>query len=242
MRTTTIPSMMESLSRNYSRNNDYASLFEIGKIYIPEEDPTELPEEKNIVTIGLYGAVDYFNLKGVVENILSGLGIDNWKLKRQEENPTFHPGRTAELYIKKDYVGTLGEIHPDVQDNYDIEERCYIAELNLDVLYKYANVQKEYSQLPKFPAVTRDIAVIVDDTVLVQEIENIIKNGGGNILESIHLFDVYKGKQIPEGKKSIAYSIVYRNAQRTLKDSEVNKVHDKIVRTLEHKLGAQLRD
>ncbi|KGO15692.1 phenylalanyl-tRNA synthetase subunit beta [Clostridium botulinum] len=242
MRTTTIPSMMEALSRNYSRNNDYASLFEIGKIYIPKEDSTELPEEKNIVTIGLYGAVDYFNLKGIVENMLGGLGIDNYKLKRQEENPTFHPGRTAELYIKKDYVGILGEIHPDVQDNYDIEERCYVAELNLDVLYKHSNVKKEYSQLPKFPAVTRDIAVIVDDTVLVQEIENIIKNGGGNILESIHLFDVYKGKQIPEGKKSIAYSIVYRNAQRTLKDSEVNKVHDKIVRTLEHKLGAQLRD
>ncbi|MDS1003596.1 phenylalanine--tRNA ligase subunit beta [Clostridium sporogenes] len=242
MRTTTIPSIMEALSRNYSRNNDYASLFEIGKIYIPKEDTKELPEEKNTLTIGLYGVVDYFNLKGIVENILDGLGIENWKLKRQEENPTFHPGRTAELYIKKDYVGTLGEIHPDVQDNYDIEERCYVSELNLDVLYKHANVKKEYTELPKFPAVTRDIAVIIDDTVLVQEIENIIKNGGGNILESIHLFDVYKGKQIPEGKKSIAYSIVYRNSQRTLKDSEVNKVHDKIVRTLEHKLGAQLRD
>ncbi|NFN88120.1 phenylalanine--tRNA ligase subunit beta [Clostridium sporogenes] len=242
MRTTTIPSMMEALSRNYSRNNDYASLFEIGKIYIPKEDTKELPEEKNTLTIGLYGAVDYFNLKGIVENILDGLGIENWKLKRQEENPTFHPGRTAELYIKKDYVGILGEIHPNVQDNYDIEERCYAAGLNLDVLYKHANVKKEYRELPKFPAVTRDIAVIIDDTVLVQEIENIIKNGGGNILESIHLFDVYKGKQIPEGKKSIAYSIVYRNSQRTLKDSEVNKVHDKIVRTLEHKLGAQLRD
>lgn len=242
MRTTTIPSIMEALSRNYSRNNDYASLFEIGKIYIPKEDTKELPEEKNTLTIGLYGVVDYFNLKGIVENILDGLGIENWKLKRQEENPTFHPGRTAELYIKKDYVGTLGEIHPDIQDNYDIEERCYVSELNLDVLYKNANVKKEYRELPKFPAVTRDIAVIIDDTVLVQEIENIIKNGGGNILESIHLFDVYKGKQIPEGKKSIAYSIVYRNSQRTLKDSEVNKVHDKIVRTLEHKLGAQLRD
>ncbi|MCR1935362.1 phenylalanine--tRNA ligase subunit beta [Clostridium tepidum] len=242
MRTTTIPSMMEALSRNYSRNNDYASLFEIGKVYIPKEDPTELPEEKNTLTIGLYGSVDYFNLKGIVENILDGLGVNNWKLKRQEENYTFHPGRTAELYIKKDYVGILGEIHPDVQDNYDIEERCYVAELNLDVLYKYANVKRKYKELPKFPAVTRDIAVIVDDTVLVQEIENIIKNCGGNILESIHLFDVYKGKQIPEGKKSIAYSIVYRNSQRTLKDSEVNKVHDKIVRTLEYKLGAQLRD
>ncbi|WP_251860942.1 phenylalanine--tRNA ligase subunit beta [Clostridium sp. Marseille-Q2269] len=242
MRTTTIPSMMEALSRNYSRNNDYASLFEIGKIYIPTEDPTELPEEKNIVTIGLYGNVDYFNLKGIAENILNALGIDNWKLKRQEENYAFHPGRTAELYINKNYVGTLGEIHPDVQDNYDMDERCYIAELNLDVLYKHANVKKEYRHLPKFPAVTRDIAVIVDDTVLVQEIENIIKNGGGNIFESMKLFDVYKGKQIPEGKKSVAYSIVYRNAERTLKDSEVNKVHDKIVRTLEHKLGAQLRD
>ncbi|NEZ47732.1 phenylalanine--tRNA ligase subunit beta [Clostridium niameyense] len=241
MRTTTIPSMMEALARNYSRNNDYAALFEIGKIYIPNEDANKLPEEKNILTIGLYGNVDYYNLKGIVENVLEVFGIENYKLKREEENPTFHPGRTAILNIKKKYVGILGEVHPDVEDNYDIEERCYIAELNLDELYKQSNLKKEYKPLPKFPAVTRDLAVIVDEEVMVQEIENIIKNQGGNILESFTLFDVYTGKQIPEGKKSIAYSIIYRRIDKTLKDEEVNKVHNKIVRTLENRLGAQLR-
>ena len=135
----------------------------------------------------------------------------------------------------------VGEIHPSVSENYEVEQRCYIAELNLDILYKYADLNKKYKALPKFPAVTRDIALIVDDEVLVQDIEDVIVKQGGNILESAKLFDVYKGKQIAEGKKSIAYAIVYRREDKTLTDEEVNKVHEKILRSLEHKLGAELR-
>lgn len=241
MRTTTIPSMMESLARNYSRNNEAARLFEIGKVYIPNEDPNKLPEERNLVTIGLYGGVDYFNLKGVVENVLDSLGIEKFSFKRESENPSFHPGKTAAIYIKKDLVGILGEVHPDAADNYGVDERCYITELNLDVLYSYANLDKKYKALPKFPAVTRDMAILVDDSVLVQDIEDIMWKQGGNIVESIKLFDVYKGAQVPAGKKSIAYSMIYRLERKTLTDAEVNKVHDKIVRTLENRLGAQLR-
>jgi phenylalanyl-tRNA synthetase beta chain len=241
MRTTTIPSMMEALGRNYSRNNQCARLFEMGKVYIPTEDGNKLPEERNIVTVGLYGDVDYLHIKGVVENILENLGIDKFSFKRESENPSFHPGKTASLYIKKDLVGILGEVHPDTAENYEVDERCYIAELNLDVLYKCSNMDKKYKSLPKFPAVTRDMAVLVDDSVLVQDIEDIMYKQGGNLVESIKLFDVYKGEQIPEGKKSIAYALIYRVENRTLTDNEVNKVHDKIVRTLENRLGAQLR-
>lgn len=241
MRTTTIASMMESLSRNYSRNNDEARLFEIGKVYIPNENPDKLPEERNILTIGMYGKVDYLDLKGVVENVLDALGIKSAAFKRESENTTFHPGKTSNLYIKRELVGVVGEIHPTVSENYEVEERCYVAELNLDILYKYADLNKKYKALPRFPAVTRDIALIVEDAILVQDIEDIIVKQGGNIVESAKLFDVYKGKQIAEGKKNVAYAIVYRREDRTLIDEEVNKVHEKILRSLEHKLGAELR-
>lgn len=241
MRTTTIPSMMESLSRNYSRSNDYVRLFEIGKIYIPGDDSSKLPDEKNILTVGMYGTADYFTLKGVVENLLDAFGIEKFSFKRETQNPTFHPGRTADLYIRKQKVGVVGEIHPDVMDNYGVGERCYIAEINLDLIYKYSSGDKKYRPLPKFPAVSRDISMVVDKDVPVQDIENIIKNNSGKILDSIKLFDVYTGKQIDEGKKSIAYAINYRLDSRTLTDEEVNKVHDKILKALENKFDAKLR-
>ena len=241
MRTTTLPSMMECLGRNYSRNNDEARLFEIGKVYIPNLDNTALPEERNIVSIGMYGKLDYFDLKGVVENIISTLGIKGATFIRESENSSYHPGKTAALYVNKKYVGVLGEVHPDVTDNYGLNENCYVAELNLDILYAASDLVKKYKALPKFPAVSRDMALLVDDAILAAQIEEIIIKQGGSILEKVNLFDVYKGKQIAEGKKSIAYSIVYRHEERTLKDEEVNKVHDKILRTLEIRLGAQLR-
>lgn len=241
MRTTSIPSMMEALARNYSRNNSEVRLFEIGKVYIPNEDSSKLPQEKNIITIGMYGNVDYFDLKGLVENILDTLGINNPSFQRESNNPTFHPGKTAALYVKKDLVGTLGEIHPDVSENYGVEERCYIAVLNLDMLINLSNMDKSYKPLPKYPAVTRDLAIIVDEDILVQQIEDIIRKQGSNMIESVVLFDVYKGSQIAEGKKSVAYSLTYRLDHKTLTDAEVNKVHDKIIRSLEHMLGAVLR-
>lgn len=241
MRTTTIPSMMDSLSRNYSRNNDYARLFEIGKIYIPNEDKNVLPTEKNVLTMGMYGNVDYLDLKGVVENVLEVLGFSKMSFERESENPSYHPGKTAKLYVNRKFVGTLGEIHPDVTEKYGLDESAFVCELDLDVLYEEANVVRKYKALPKFPAVTRDIALIVDDEILVQEIEDIIKRQGKNMIEKVTLFDVYKGKQIEEGKKSIAYSITYRLPNKTLTDKEVNKVHDKILKTLEYKIGAELR-
>lgn len=241
MRTTTIGSMMESLARNYNRNNEIAALYEVGRVYIKNEDENKIPEERNILTIGMYGAGDFLELKGVVENVLEHLGIENAVYARESENPTFHPGKTAALKLRNKAVGVFGEIHPDVAENYGLDERCFVAEINLDKVFECAKLDKKYSQLPKFPAVTRDLAVLVDDLVLVQEIEEIIKRQGGNILESAKLFDIYKGSQIPEGKKSVAYALVYRNAERTLTDSDVNKVHEKILRTLENKLGAELR-
>lgn len=240
MRTTAIPSIMEALSRNYARNNEEVKLFELGKIYLPNADISKLPDERNILTIGLYGKVDYFDLKGVVENVLNALGITHVSFVRESSNASFHPGKTANLLIRKEVVGTLGEIHPDVQDNYGIDEKCYIAEINLDILYREAVMEKKYKSLPKFPSMSRDIALLVDDEILSSQIEEIIIKQGGSLVENIKLFDVYKGKQVPEGKKSMAYSIVYR-ANKTLTDNEVNKVHDKILRSLEYNLGAQLR-
>ncbi|AOR23969.1 phenylalanine--tRNA ligase subunit beta [Clostridium taeniosporum] len=241
MRTTTIPSMMECLGRNYSRNNDYVRLFEMAKVYIKNEDETKIPTERNILTIGMYGDCDYLDLKGAVENIVEGLGIKNSKYERESENVSYHPGKTAKLVIGKNVAGTLGEVHLDVTENYGIDVPCFIAELNLDVLYESADMDRKYKALPKFPAVTRDIALLVDDSILVQEIEDCIRKAGGNLVEKVELFDIYKGKQIPDGKKSIAYAIAYR-ADKTLTDKEVNKVHDKILRALEYKLGATLRD
>ncbi|MBE6048316.1 MAG: phenylalanine--tRNA ligase subunit beta [Clostridium sp.] len=241
MRTSTYPSIMESLSRNYSRSNEYARLFEIGKVYLKNEDENKLPTEKNVLSIGMYGNCDFLDLKGVVENVLDRLGVAKAKFVRESENPTFHPGKTASITLRGKNVGTFGEIHPDVEENYDLETRCYVAELDLDALYEAANVKRSYTPIPKFPAATRDIAILVDDEVLVGEIEDIIKRTGGQLVEKVSLFDIYKGAQIPEGKKSVAYAIVYRDHKKSLTDKDVNKVHDKILKNLENKLGAELR-
>ena len=241
MRTTTLPSMMESLGRNYSRNNDYVRLFEIGRVYLPNEDEKQLPIEKNVLTIGIYGECDYLDLKGIVENVIDGLGIAKAKYVRESENPSYHPGKTAALMVRNKKVGVFGEVHPDVIENYGIDVDCYVAELDLDALFEASTTVKTYKPLPKFPAVTRDIALLCDDSILVAEIEETIRKAGGNLVEKVQLFDIYKGAQIPEGKKSIAYAIAYRDEKKTLEDKDISKVHDKILKALEYKLGAVLR-
>lgn len=241
MRTSTLPSIMESLGRNNSRNNEYVRLFEIGKVYIPNEDETQLPTEKNILTIGIYGNCDYLDLKGIVENVVDGLGITKAKYVRESDNLSYHPGKTAALMVRNKKAGVLGEIHPDVTENFGVDVDCYVAELDLDLLFEAATVVKSYKPLPKFPAVTRDIALLCDDSILVQEIEETIRKAGGNLVEKVQLFDIYKGAQIPEGKKSIAYAIAYRDEKKTLEDKDITKVHNKILQALEHKLGAVLR-
>ncbi len=241
MRTSTLPSMMDCLGRNYARSNDYVRLFEIGKVYIKNEVETELPTEKNILTLGMYGKCDFLDLKGVVENVLDRLGIKKAKFVRESENPTFHPGKTAALQLRGKQIGVFGEIHPDVEEEYGLDTPCYIAELDLDALYEAADTKKVYTPIPKFPAATRDIAILVDDSVLAGDIEETIRKAGGALVEKVNLFDIYKGAQIEEGKKSMAYAIVYRDLKKSLRDEDVNKVHDKILKSLEYKLGAQLR-
>lgn len=242
MRTTLIPSMLEVISRNYSKKTESAGFYEMGRVYLPLENETsKLPEEKNRLIIGLYGGFDFYDIKGYVELLLEGLGIRKYEFVRETDNPTFHPGRTAKLMIRKKDVGVLGEIHPDVLERYDIPVGTYVCELDFDEIVAMADLDKHFKNLPKYPAVERDMALLIDKNVMVSEIEHIIRQKGGNLIENTKLFDVYEGKQIPEGKKSVAYSIVYRAEDRTLKDEEVNRVHNSIINELESKLGAQLR-
>lgn len=242
MRTTLIPNMLDILSRNYNYGVKECFLYEIGNIFIPKELPlNELPKEEKTLSIGMYGNVDFYDLKEVVVTLLERLGIKDLEYIKEDKNPTFHPNRTGNLLLKREKIGVLGEIHMDVLENYDIETRVYIAQLNFDTIVKEAILEKKYRPLPKYPAILRDIAVVVDSNVLVGDLEKIILENGEGLVEKVELFDVYEGKQIDEGKKSIAFSIVYRSFERTLKDEEVNIVHQRIIEDLENRLDAKLR-
>lgn len=241
MRTTTISSMLDILSRNYNYRNASARLFEIGKVFIPTESG-KLPDEPYKITLGMYGDnVDFFDIKGICEELMSGLHVSRVKYTAVTDNPTFHPGRCAKIAAGGKTLGIIGEIHPSVCRKYGIETPVYIGELDFENIFLNMDKDIKFKELPKYPAVTRDIAMLVDKTVPVADIEEIVKKASGKLLESITLFDVYEGEQIPEGKKSVAYNAVYRALDRSLTGDEVQKVFDKAVKNLEHQLGAQLR-
>jgi len=241
MRTTTLSSMMEILARNYNQRNEDAKLFEIAKIYEPIEGEP-LPKETNIVTIGAYGDGDFYALKSSVEELFDILGITDYKFRPETENPSFHGGRCASVYIGGKKAGHIGQAHPMVVKNYGMDCACYLAEISFDAIFENASAVKTYKKLPKYPAVSRDIAMLVDDEVLAGDIYDIIAKAGGKLLTDITLFDVYKGTQIPEGKKSMAYSVTLRAEDRTLTEEEINKVMGKILRSLEANAGAKLRE
>jgi len=245
MRTTTLNSMLNCLSLNYNRRNTDAALFEVGKVYIPKSLPLiELPEEEPILTIGMYGSkIDFYDVKGVCEELFSVLSMTE-KIEFCPLNKLsyMHPGRCAEIKIENDSIGFVGEVHPDILDNYNIGIKAYIAVINIDDLYKNACFDRTYKPLPKFPDSQRDISMLVKDDITVKDIEKIIKEKGGKFLEKIQLFDVYKGKQIKDGFKSVAYNITFRANDKTLTDDEVNTTMKKILKTLEEKLNVQLRD
>ena len=240
MRTTALASMMDVLARNENFKTEKARLFEIGKIYLPKEDEL-LPEEKHVLTLGMYGDCDFYDLKGAIELVLDNLGIAKFTVMPDTENPTFHPGRCASLTVAGKVVGTFGQVHPVVCENYDMSNEVYVAELDFDALISAANTEKTYKKLPKFPSTQRDLALIADDSILAAQIEEIIKKKSGNIFESLTLFDVYKGKQVEEGKKSMAYSVVFRTEEKTLTDEDVNPVIESILSELSKKLGVTLR-
>ncbi|HHW31809.1 MAG TPA: phenylalanine--tRNA ligase subunit beta [Clostridiaceae bacterium] len=243
MRTTTIPDMLEIISRNFNRKVPEGKFFDTSYVYIPEGiESGKLPRENMVLTIGLYGNLDFFDLKGIAQELFDVLGINNVEYLPEKDNPTFHPGRTARILLNGENIGVIGEIHPDVAQEYEAPDRTYIGVIEVEPLIKYADLGRDYRPLPKYPAVTRDIALLIKDEVLVIEIENIIRKYSGAILEEITLFDVYKGKQVPEGMKSVAYSISFRSEDRTLTDEEVNAVMKDILKQLEIKLGAKLRE
>lgn len=240
MRTTLIPSVMGTLALNHARRNDSAKIYELANVYIPVEGE-KLPDEHKNITIGMYGGCDFYDMKGIVEELLDALKIKDADYVPETENTTFHPGRCANLVKDGKKIGVFGEVHPTVSKNFGMDTRVYICELDLNTLISFYSDSVKYKQLPKYPAVSRDIAMLIDDNINVSKIEKIIKKNAGNILEGYTLFDVYKGSQIPEGKKSVAYSVTFRADDRTLTDDEISAVFDKILAGLKEQLGAELR-
>ena len=241
MRTTMLASMLETLSYNYNRKNEEARLFEISKAYIPTEKG-QLPNEPEKLAIGMYGKdMDFFDLKGAVEEIIDGLNIKNITWKPLTTCPTLHPGRSAALMVGDKQIGILGQVHPTVCKNFDMDKNCFVAEIDVLPLFENVDENIKYKALPKFPAAERDIAVLVDKTALVGDLEATIAKASGALLENIKLFDVYEGDRIPEDKKSVAFAISFRAADRSLTSEEVNKVFNKIVKDLQFKNNAQLR-
>lgn len=251
MRTTTIPDMLNVISRNYNRRVPEGRLFELSYVYRASEkrdsavkgiDESNLPREVQLLTLGMYGKVDFYDLKGTVEELFSALGIVDYTFERETDNGTYHPNRTAAIIVGGKKAGTIGEVHPDVQENFEIGTKAYVGTIEIEVLMENCGKVPQYKALPKFPAVSRDIAMVIDDNVLVSEIEAVIKQRGGKLLEDITLFDVYKGKQVQEGMKSVAYSITFRAEDRTLTDEDVAKAMVKILDGLKNNLNAQLRE
>ncbi|MCR4434546.1 MAG: phenylalanine--tRNA ligase subunit beta [Clostridiales bacterium] len=243
MRTTTIPNMLEVIATNYNRRMESVKLFELSHVYLPQgTDHSKLPHEKQVLTLGMYGNVDFYDLKGIVEDLLSALGIKDFEFGPEKDFPAFHPGRTARLVVNQQGIGVLGEIHPEVAENFEGPERTYIGVIEVEPLIRAASLTAQYKPLPKFPAVSRDIAMLVRDGILVKQIESVIREKGGEIVEAVKLFDVYKGKQVPEGMKSVAYSITFRTRERTLTDEEVNRAVHEILEGLKNNFGAQLRE
>jgi phenylalanyl-tRNA synthetase beta chain len=240
MRTTALPSMLEVLARNYNNRNVSACLFELATEYIPTEDD-KLPLEKPALICGMYGnQADFFTAKGMAEQILEKLSVENYDIQASAEEYSYHPGRCAVLTLDGKRLGVIGEIHPKAAEAYGIGERVYCFTLDVDLMFEYAKNEKKYTPLPKFPAVTRDLALICDDNVPVLTLEKAIIRGAGKLLEQIKLFDVYKGEQIEANKKSVAFSIVLRSNDSTLTDEHTAGVMKKVMKELE-KVGANLR-
>lgn len=241
MRTTLIPNMLDLISRNYNKKINEGWFFELSKVYLAGELPLkDLPCEKDMLTIGMYGNSDFYDLKGVVENLLDNLNISKYRFL-PSNHESLHPGRTAELLINNKRIGYLGEIHPCVLDNYGIPIKVYIAELDFDEITNQTDLNRKYIPLPKYPAVERDIAIVVSEEIAAGQVEEIIRNKGGKLIEEVNLFDIYKGSQIEEGYKSMAFSIVYRSDEKTLTDEDIAKVHNKILNSLANQVGAVLR-
>ena len=241
MRTIPVNGMLSSLSTNFNRRNKNVKLYELAKVYIASDDKNELPDERVMFTLGAFGEVDFFSMKGVVEEFLERIGMKN----KPEYDPAagisfFHPGRQADIIYDGTKIGYIGELHPDVADNYALGERTYLVVIDLATVTGMASFDRKFKGIAKFPAVTRDISMVMPKSVLVGNVEKIIEKRAGKILESYKLFDIYEGAQIKDGYKSVAYSISFRAKDRTLEDKDISPVMEKIYKDLSD-AGIELR-
>lgn len=242
MRTTPMNGILTSLAFNYNHRNKNVRLYELGNIYLPKSLPlTELPEERMQFTLGMYGEGDFFTMKGVVEEFLDKLGISGRKTyDPADKKPYLHPGRQADIFYGKVKLGYLGEVHPLVADEYGIGEKAYVAVLDMPEVTKLATFDRKYAGIVRYPAVTRDISMVVPKEVLAGQIEAMIIQRGGKTLEECRLFDIYEGAQIKSGYKSVAYSIVFRAKDRTLEESDITAAMKKIWNGLQS-MGIEIR-
>ncbi|GLB30273.1 phenylalanine--tRNA ligase beta subunit [Lacrimispora amygdalina] len=242
MRTTPLHGMLNSLSTNYNRRNKNVRLYELANIYLPKSLPlTELPDERMQFTLGFYGDGDFFDMKGVIEEFFEKAGMNLKPHYDPKAGKTFlHPGRQADIIYDGVNIGYLGEIHPEVADNYKIGDRAYVAVIDMPSMIPFTSFDRKYTGIAKYPAVTRDISMVVPKNILVGQIEEVIEQRGGKILENYELFDIYEGAQILAGFKSVAYSITFRASDHTLEEQEVSGVMKKILNGLQA-LGIELR-
>ena len=242
MRTVPLHGMLTSLATNYNRRNKDVRLYELGNIYLPKALPlTELPEERMQFTLGMYGDCDFFDMKGVVEEFFESIGMRGKAAYDPKAGRNYlHPGRQANIEYEGTLVGYLGEVHPEVCDNYDLKTRAYVAVLDIPAILPFATFDRKYEGIAKYPAVLRDISMVVPKAVMAGQIEAVIAQRGGKILEDYQLFDIYEGSQIKEGFKSMAYSITFRAKDRTLEEADVTGAMKKILNGLEG-MGIELR-
>ncbi|MCM1170901.1 MAG: phenylalanine--tRNA ligase subunit beta [Clostridium sp.] len=242
MRTIPLNGILTSIATNYNRRNKDARLYELANVYIPKSLPlTELPDEKMKLTMAMYGSGDFFDLKGVLEEMFEKLGFGKEVTFQPTGTHSFlHPGRQADIQKGKLQLGYMGQLHPEAADNYGIKAEVYVAVINMDVVTMLSTFDRKYEGIAKFPAVVRDLSMVVDKSIFVGQIEAVIKKCGGKLLESLALFDVYEGEQVADGKKSVAYSMTFRAKDKTLEDAEVGKIIETIIAEL-GKMGITLR-
>ena len=241
MRTTALPSMLEVITRNSNFSNETVMLFENATVYIPTEEG-KLPNENKVVTLGMYGNVDFYLLKGICNNVIDLAGITKVKYVAVNDNPSYHPGRCADIYTADGVkLGTLGQVHPSVINNYGLNVAVYAAELDFDAIFANIKSERLYTPLPKFPATTRDFSFVCEEDLEVGMIEDVMASAGGKLVCDIALFDIYRGPQVGENKKSVSIRVTLRAADRTLTVEEADKTSAKILAALEKQLGITLR-
>ena len=242
MRTVELNGILTSLATNYNHRNKDVRLYELGNVYLPASLPlTELPDERKRMTFGMYGKCDFFLLKGVLEELFLKLGLRDYvTFEPASEKPFLHPGRQALIYVGGIYAGFIGQVHPEVCENYDMRCEAYVAGIDLPALMDKVTFDRKYKGLVKYPAVNRDLSLVMKKTIFIGQVEKVMKDKGGRLLENIQLFDVYEGSQIKPGYKSVAFSLTFRSPDRSLESAEVNKIVDRILAELE-KMGVEIR-